>query len=135
MWVVSQFQIWISKKGINLMNSLFGTQSVDQKEVKLHILRQLIDEIIIVNEAQKLNMKLSNKELDNFVALFLAQNFKLKADEVDQYAKNHNIDISILKKQIECQLLWNKIIEARVVPFINITAEQLDTSAWYAQSC
>ncbi|MGL9759646.1 MAG: SurA N-terminal domain-containing protein, partial [Wolbachia sp.] len=51
------------EKRINLINSLFGTQSVDQKEAKPQILRQLIDEIIIVNEAQRLNIELNNEEL------------------------------------------------------------------------
>lgn len=114
------------EKRINLINSLFGAQDVDQSEVKSQILRQLIDEIMIVSEAQRLNIKLSNEELNNAILLFLTQSFKLKADEIDQYIKKHNIDLGLLKKQIKCQLLWSKIIEARVVPFINISAKELD---------
>ncbi len=114
------------EKRINFINSLFGTQSVDRKEAKPQILRELIDEIIIVNEAQRLNIKLSNGELDNAIMLFLTQSFKLKANEVDQYIKKHNIDLSILRKQIKCQLLWSKIIEVRIVPFINISDKEVD---------
>ncbi|MDE5059579.1 peptidylprolyl isomerase, partial [Wolbachia endosymbiont of Drosophila burlai] len=36
------------EKRINLINSLFGTQSVNQKEAKPQVLRELIDEIIII---------------------------------------------------------------------------------------
>ncbi|MDR2831701.1 MAG: SurA N-terminal domain-containing protein [Rickettsiales bacterium] len=115
------------EKRINLINSLFGTQSVDQKEVKSQILRQLIDEIIIVSEAQRLNIKLSSEELNNAIVLFLTQSFKLKADEVDQYIEKHNIDLGILKKQIKCHLLWSKIIEARIVPFINISDKEVNS--------
>ncbi len=114
------------KKRINFINSLFGTQSVNQKEAKPQILRELIDEIIIINEAQRLNIKLSIEELDNAIILFLTQSFKLKANEVDQYIKKHNIDLSILRKQIKCQLLWSKIIEVRIVPFINISDKEVD---------
>ncbi|WP_353285127.1 SurA N-terminal domain-containing protein [Wolbachia endosymbiont (group A) of Beris morrisii] len=114
------------EKRINFINSLFGTQSVNQKEAKPQILRELIDEIIIINEAQRLNIKLSNEELDNAVMLFLTQSFKLKANEVDQYIEKHNIDLSILRKQIKCQLLWSKIIEVRIVPFINISDKEVD---------
>ncbi|MDE5060694.1 MULTISPECIES: SurA N-terminal domain-containing protein [Wolbachia] len=114
------------EKRINFINSLFGTQSVNQKEARPRILRELIDEIIITNEAQRLNIKLSNEELDNAIILFLTQSFKLKANEVDQYIKKHNIDLSILRKQIKCQLLWSKIIEVRIVPFINISDKEID---------
>ncbi|NSM56366.1 peptidylprolyl isomerase [Wolbachia endosymbiont of Atemnus politus] len=112
------------EKRINLINSLFGTQS--GKELKLQILRQLTDEIIIINEAQRLNIKLSDEELNNAIILFLTQSFKIKNDEVDQYIKKHNIDLDILKKQIKCQLLWGKIIETRVVPFINISDKEVN---------
>ncbi|MGL9759369.1 MAG: SurA N-terminal domain-containing protein, partial [Wolbachia sp.] len=105
---------------------LFGTQSVDQKEAKPQILRQLIDEIIIVNEAQRLNIELNNEELNNAVMLFLTQSFKLEANEIDQYIKKHNIDLGILRKQIKCQLLWSKIIEVKIVPFINVSDKEVD---------
>ncbi|MDE5062005.1 SurA N-terminal domain-containing protein [Wolbachia endosymbiont of Drosophila tsacasi] len=114
------------EKRINFINSLFGTQSVNQKEARPRILRELIDEIIITNKAQRLNIKLSNEELDNAIILFLTQSFKLKANEIDQYIKKHNIDLSILRKQIKCQLLWSKIIEVRIVPFINISDKEVD---------
>ncbi|WP_343289374.1 SurA N-terminal domain-containing protein [Wolbachia endosymbiont of Encarsia formosa] len=114
------------ERRIKFINSLLGTQKINQKEVKSQILRQLIDEIIIVSEAQKMNIELSNEELNNAVTLFLTQSLKLKADEVDQYVKKHNIDLNTLKKQVKCQLLWNKIIEVGVVPLINISDQEVD---------
>ncbi|MFP3027097.1 MAG: SurA N-terminal domain-containing protein [Wolbachia sp.] len=114
------------ERRINLINSLLGTQKINQKEVKSQILKQLIDEIIIVSEAQKMNIELSNEELNNAVTLFLTQSLKLEADEVDQYVKKHNIDLNTLKKQVKCQLLWNKIIEVGIVPLVNISDKEVD---------
>uniref|UniRef100_A0A3B0J1H3 Chaperone SurA n=1 Tax=Wolbachia endosymbiont of Aleurodicus floccissimus TaxID=2152762 RepID=A0A3B0J1H3_9RICK len=114
------------ERRINFINSLLGNQSVNREEVKPQILRQLIDEIIIVSEAQKMNIELSNEELNNAVTLFLTQNLKLKADEVDQYVKKNNVDLNTLKTQIKCQLLWNKIIEVGIVPLINISDQEVD---------
>jgi hypothetical protein len=112
------------EKRINLINSLFHTQN--GKELRLQILRQLIDEIIIINEAQRLNIKLSDEELNDAVVSFLTQSFKIKDDEIAQYIKEHDIDLDILKKQIKCQLLWGKIIEMRIVPFINISDKEVN---------
>ncbi|UIP91206.1 SurA N-terminal domain-containing protein [Wolbachia pipientis] len=114
------------ERRINFINSLPGNQSVNREKVKPQILRQLIDEIIIVSEAQKMNIELSNEELNNAVTLFLTQSLKLEADEVDQYAKKHNIDLNTLKKQVKCQLLWNKIIEVGIAPLINISDKEVD---------
>ncbi len=114
------------ERRINFINSLPGNQSVNREKVKPQILRQLIDEIIIVSEAQKMNIELSNEELINAVTLFLTQSLKLEADEVDQYVKKHNIDLNTLKKQVKCQLLWNKIIEVGIVPLINISDKEVD---------
>ncbi|MCA4774328.1 SurA N-terminal domain-containing protein [Wolbachia endosymbiont of Mansonella perstans] len=112
------------EKRVNLINSLFHTQN--GKELRLQILRQLIDEIIIINETQRLNIKLSDEELNDAVVSFLTQSFKIKDDEIDQYIKEHNIDLSILKKQIKCQLLYGKIVEMRIVPFINISDKEVN---------
>ncbi|MGL9732554.1 MAG: SurA N-terminal domain-containing protein [Wolbachia sp.] len=112
------------EKHVNLINSLFRIQN--ERELRFQILRQLIDEIIIVNEAQRLNIKLSDEELNDAVVLFLTQSFKIKDDEIDQYIKEHDIDLNIFKKQIKCQLLWGKIIETRIVPFINIRDKEID---------
>ncbi|TNK93772.1 peptidylprolyl isomerase [Wolbachia endosymbiont of Leptopilina clavipes] len=114
------------ERRINFINSLLGTQKINQKEVKSQIPRQLIDEIIIVSKAQKMNIELSNEELNNAVTLFLTQSLKLEADEVDQYVKKHNIDLNTLKKQVKCQLLWNKIIEVGIVPLVNISDKEVD---------
>ncbi|MEY2392701.1 SurA N-terminal domain-containing protein [Wolbachia endosymbiont of Tettigetta isshikii] len=112
------------EKRVNLINSLFHTEN--GKELKLQILRQLIDEIIIINEAQRLNIKLSDEELNDAIVSFLTHNFKIKDDEIAQYIKEHDIDLDILKKQIKCQLLWGKIIEMRIVPFINISNKEVN---------
>ncbi|QKX03106.1 peptidylprolyl isomerase [Wolbachia endosymbiont of Litomosoides sigmodontis] len=114
------------EKRINLIHSLFGAHGVNKNELKLQILKQLIDEAIISNEAQRLNIKLSDEELSNAVVLFLTQSFKIKDNEIDQYVKGHNIDLNILKKQIECQLLWGKIIEARIMLFIKISDKEVN---------
>lgn len=114
------------ERRISLIHSLFGAQNIDQKELGAQILRQLIDEMIIITEAHRLNIKLSNEELNNAVTLFLVHNFKLKEDEVDQYIKKNNIDLAILREQMKCQLLWGKVIETRVVPFINVSDKEVD---------
>ncbi|WCR54032.1 MAG: Chaperone SurA [Wolbachia endosymbiont of Ctenocephalides orientis wCori] len=114
------------EKRISSIHSLFGAQNIDQKELGAQILRQLIDEMIITTEAHRLNIKLSNEELNNAVTLFLVHNFKVKEDEVDQYITKNNIDLAILREQMKCQLLWVKVIETRIVPFINVSDKEVD---------
>lgn len=117
------------EKRIKLITSLFGNQNINPREVKSQILKQLVDEIIITNESQRLNIKLSDEEINNSIVSFFIQNFELKAEEVSQYIKKHDIDLKGLTNQVRYQLLWNKIIEARIVPFINgVSDEEVNNS-------
>lgn len=117
------------EKRIKLITSLFGNQNINPREVRSQILKQLVDEIIITNESQRLNIKLSDEEINNSIVSFFTQNFELKAEEVSQYTKKHDIDLKGLTKQIKYQLLWNKIIEARIVPFIHgVSDEEIDNA-------
>ncbi|MBD0391346.1 SurA N-terminal domain-containing protein [Wolbachia endosymbiont of Pentalonia nigronervosa] len=117
------------EKRIKLITSLFGNQNINPREVRSQILQQLVDEIIITNESHRLNIKLSDEEINNSVVSFFTQNFELKAEEVSQYTKKHDIDLKGLTKQIKYQLLWNKIIEARIVPFIHgVSDEEVDNA-------
>lgn len=117
------------EKRIKLITSLLGNQNINPREVKSQILQQLVDEIIITNESQRLNIKLSDEEINNSIVSFFVQNFKLKAEEVSQYTKKHDIDLKGLTKQMRYQLLWNKIIEARIVPFIHgVSDEEVDNT-------
>ncbi|QKX00827.1 peptidylprolyl isomerase [Wolbachia endosymbiont of Dipetalonema caudispina] len=111
------------EKRMHLISSLFGEQ--DKKELKFQTLKQLIDEIIILNEAQRLNIKLSSEELNNATISFFTRNFKIQNDKINQYIKKYNIDLILLKRQIKCQLLWNKIIETKIIPFINISNKEV----------
>ncbi|MDG7056072.1 MAG: SurA N-terminal domain-containing protein [Wolbachia endosymbiont of Meromenopon meropis] len=116
------------EKRINLINTLFHTQI--QKEQKFQILKKLVDEVIIIDEAQRLNIKLSDKELNDAIVSFFAQNFEIKYDEISQYIKEHNIDLDTLKKQIKCELLWGKVVETRIIPFIKISNKEINDAKY-----
>ncbi|WFW29557.1 MAG: SurA N-terminal domain-containing protein [Wolbachia endosymbiont of Menacanthus eurysternus] len=111
------------EKRISLINSLFYLQN--NETLKFQTLKQLIDEIIIVNEAQNLNIKLSDKDLNDAIISFMTKNFKIKNNEVSKYIEKQNIDLNALKRHIKCQLLWIKIIETKVIPFIKISDEEI----------
>ncbi|VVC31028.1 Trigger factor/SurA domain [Cinara cedri] len=117
------------EKRIKLITSLYGNQNINLREVKSQVLKQLVDEVIIANESQRLNIKLSEEEVNNSIVSFFMQSFELRAEEVNQYIKKHDIDLKELSNQIKYQLLWNKIIENRIVSFINgVSDEEVNNS-------
>ena len=100
---------------IKLAIELSGNQNINQEELAPHVLKRLIDEIIILNESNRLNIKLSDKELNDFIVSFFTSN--LKSEEIDQYVEKYR-NLKDFRNQMQSQLLWNKIIEIRVLPFI-----------------
>lgn len=92
---------------------------MDQKQA----LQGLIDEVLIENQARKLKISISNNELNDETSLF----FKKFNDEFIKQLRDG--DYNSIIKQIKSQLLWNKISELKILPFINISNEEVSNIA------
>lgn len=94
---------------------------MDQKQA----LQSLIDETLIENQAKELKVFISSDELNNEIPLFFKR-FKLSHDEFTKQVKNSGVGYDSIVKQIKSQLLWNKISELKILPFINISNEEVN---------
>ncbi|OEY86959.1 hypothetical protein BIY23_00445 [Wolbachia pipientis] len=106
-------------KRIKLISSLFGNYQKEQ------ILEDLINEIIIADETEKLKIQIKDEELNNTVRLFFVYSFGLKNEEVDKYINEHNIDFNALAKKIKYDLLLHKM-NAMMHPTSKVSDEELE---------
>ncbi|WP_333023554.1 SurA N-terminal domain-containing protein [Wolbachia endosymbiont of Pentidionis agamae] len=108
-------------KRTKLITLLFSNSD----HVEHEALKQLIDEIIILDEAKKLTIKLNTKELNDTVDEIFMKGLGVKKDKISNYISQNNLDYATLVKYVKSQLLRNKIIETRIVPFINVTSKEI----------
>ncbi len=101
----------------------FNTK-IDQDKSYKQALQDLIDEALLEDQAKKLRITINNNELNDAISLFLTE-LKLSHNEFSKQVKDSNVSYDTIIKQIKSQLLWDKIITLKVVPFINISNEEV----------
>ncbi len=97
------------------------------KKVMPQVLGVLINEKIMVQEARKLNMKVTREEIDSGFAKIAAQN-NMTADKFKLSLRKNGIDITTMYEQIEAQIAWSKVVQKRLRPKVIISDRDIDDS-------
>lgn len=117
------------------VETLYHTQLGDSKQeppkdqgdnLRLNIVRELIDEEIVDQRAAKLNLTASDDEVDTKLAEFKAP---YTQEEFDQKLKSQHLTLDDLKREIRRNRTQEKLFNKEINSKINIT--DADISAYY----
>jgi len=86
------------------------------------LLQQLIDETLVVNEATRQGIKVSDQEVDESLASFMQQS-NVTQDKLDEILKAKKLTYPQLRELVRNQLLVDKLIEKEVKSKVNVTTE------------
>ena len=102
-----------------------GKVSDEEKaRLRLQVLRNLIDETLQIQEAAAKDIKISPAELDqNFARV--AANFKKAPDDFANYLKSQGSSAASIKRQIEGETAWSRLLRNRVQPFVNVSEDEV----------
>jgi peptidyl-prolyl cis-trans isomerase SurA len=101
--------------------------SGDQEaSLRLNILRQLIDDQIMMERAKKLNLLATDEEVDAKFAEFKAP---YTQEEFDRHLKERNLTAEDLRRDLRRSLTFDKIINKEITSKINIS--DADISNYY----
>jgi peptidyl-prolyl cis-trans isomerase SurA len=101
--------------------------SGDQEaSLRLNILRQLIDDQIMMQRAKKLNLLATDEEVDAKFAEFKAP---YTQEEFDRHLKERNLTAEDLRRDLRRSLTFDKIINKEITSKINIS--DADLSNYY----
>lgn len=91
-------------------------------DIRLRILNQLTERLILIERARELNLQISNTELEEVVA-------SIKADypkgEFDQVLLEQAISFQQWKNDLRIRLLMVKVVDHELEPRIRITPEEI----------
>jgi len=110
---------------LSISSSGLKDDSLTRDKLKPQILRTLIDEALYMQEARELRIDASSLELKKAIVKLEKQN-KLKQGTFDDFLKKNGIPVQAMKKQIESQVIWGKILNKRVRPKIIITEREIE---------
>ncbi|MGH7072738.1 MAG: peptidylprolyl isomerase [Stellaceae bacterium] len=88
------------------------------------VLRRLIDEQLERQEAKRLKLKVTKKELDRALTRIAKQN-GLPLSGLDGYLAKLGIPRQALIDQVTTSLAWNKVVSSKLVPQVTISDQQV----------
>lgn len=112
---------------IDLVIASSGLTNTNEQRQRLapQVLRALIDERLQSQEAARLNIKVTRRDLDQAVAGIEASNGVPKGKFADFLAQR-GVPYDAAMDQLEAELAWQKLLARRIVPTIEIGEEEID---------
>ena len=96
------------------------------EQLRLQILRNLIDETLQIQEARALEMSVTRDEVNQAYERVATQNFGQSTKELNDYLNKIGSSPASLQRQIEGELAWQRILQRNVQPFINVAEEEVN---------
>ncbi len=95
------------------------------ERLRLQVLRNLIDETLQVQEAAALEMAVTAEEVEDSYTRFSAERFDRTTAEMDEYLHSIGSSPRSLKRQIQAELAWSRLLRRNVAPFVNVSTEEV----------
>ncbi len=96
------------------------------QRLRLQVLRNLIDETLQIQEATALDMGVTPQEVDETYRRVASQRYNMTPQQMDQYLLSTGSSAGSLKRQIEGELAWDRLLQRNVSPFVNVSAEEVN---------
>jgi len=102
-----------------------GTVSDEERDrLRLQVLRNLIDETLQIQEAAAKDIRIAPAELNENYAR-VASNFKYSPEGFTKYLASQGSSERSIKRQIEGEVAWNRLLRREVQPFVNVSEEEV----------
>ena len=96
----------------------------ERDRLRLQVLRNIIDETLQVQEAAANDIKIAPEEIDQSYDR-VATNFKSNPKDFDTYLRSHGSSANSMKRQIEGELAWQRLLRRKVQPYVNVSQEEV----------
>ncbi len=96
------------------------------QRLRVQVLRNLIDETIKVQAAEALDMAVEPAEIEQTYQQLAAQNFGQNPEQMDTYLTSVGSSPGALKRQIQGEIAWERLLRRNITPFINVSADEVN---------
>jgi len=98
----------------------------EMQRLRAQVLRNLIDETLQIQEARAQEMAVEKAQVDAAYARVAAQNFQQDPGRMDAYLIEAGSSPASLKRQIEGELAWQRLLQRNVQPFVNVSNDEVN---------
>ncbi|HCP00310.1 MAG TPA: hypothetical protein DIT35_02350, partial [Rhodospirillaceae bacterium] len=96
-----------------------------QRRIAPQVLRELIDEALQTQEAERLNIRITEREIGDAMQQIERAN-NLPAGGFEAFVERQGVSFDTAQDQITSNLSWQKLLARKVVPTIDIGDEEID---------
>ncbi|WP_234029007.1 peptidylprolyl isomerase [Aurantiacibacter spongiae] len=93
----------------------------DMQGLRLQVLRNLIDETLQVQEAAAQDMPVTEEEVKSAYERFAREGRGMSPEELDAYLRSVGSSPNSIKRQIQGELAWDRLLRRNVAPFVNVS--------------
>ena len=115
-------------------NSGASISDEERQQLRMQVLRNLIDETLQIQEAAANEIQIAPTELDQAYTQ-VASRFAPETDDFEQFLRQQGSSDRSIKRQIEGEMAWDRLLRREVNPRVNIselqvtrTIEQMDAT-------
>ena len=123
--VITESDIQARMGLIAASSGLKPSQGLNER-LRPQILEMLIDEQIRSQEADRLGLKVDEKDIDKGFENIAHQN-NISPDVFRKALEQQGVRVGTLRDQIKTQLAWTKVIQKRIRPKIEVSDNDVDT--------
>jgi peptidyl-prolyl cis-trans isomerase SurA len=105
-----------------------GAQISDEElqNLRLSVLRNLIDETLQIQAAKEQDVAVSKAEVEQTFARLATERFQQSPEDLEKHLREIGSSGASLKRQIEGELAWNNLVQRNVSPFISVSEEEVN---------
>jgi peptidyl-prolyl cis-trans isomerase SurA len=96
----------------------------ERERLRLQVLRNLIDETLQIQEAKANEITIQPGEIEQTFSR-VAGNFKRSPKDFAAYLREQGSSEASMKRQIEGELAWRRLLGRKVEPFVNVGEEEV----------
>lgn len=97
----------------------------EKERLRLQVLRNLIDETLQIQEAAAQKIEVSREEVQQTFER-VAANFKKTPREFSKFLRDQGASDTSIKRQIEGEAAWRRVLSRRVEPFVAVSEEEVN---------
>lgn len=98
----------------------------EMQRLRMQVLRNLIDETLQIQEAAAQEIEVAPAEIEQSYARVAAQNFGQDTKAMDDYLVKIGSSPASLKRQIQGEMAWQRLLRRNIQPFINVSDEEVN---------
>ena len=122
--IITQYDL-IARLGIALSSSNVQDTPEVRRRLGSQVLRTLMDERLQSQEAERLGVRVSEREIAQQIEDIETRN-NLQPGGLGLFFRDNRLDIEALKEHLRVEVAWNKVLARRIAPRIEVGVGEIE---------